>query len=134
MKAIVNAKVVMPDHVIENGVILIDGDTIAEVGKARDIKVPEGAEIIDAEGAFVGPGLIDIHTHAAGGVYFTEDPVFCGKELLKHGVTSVLPALYYSLDKNAFVAYLTTEQVAENALSIGYSDITDQINKLIKEL
>ena len=104
MKAIINANVVMPDHVIPNGVILYEDGVICAVGKARDISVPEGAEIIDAENKYVGPGLIDIHTHAAGGVYFTEDPVSCGRELLKHGVTSVLPALYYSLDQDAFVA------------------------------
>ena len=103
MKAIINANVVMPDHVIPNGVILYEDGVISAVGKARDISVPEDAEIIDAENKYVGPGLIDIHTHAAGGVYFTEDPVSCGRELLKHGVTSVLPALYYSLDQDALL-------------------------------
>lgn len=104
MKAIISTNVVMPDHVIPNGVILYEDGAISAVGKTRDISVLEDAEIIDAENKYVGPGLIDIHTHAAGGVYFTEDPVSCGRELLKHGVTSVLPALYYSLDQDAFVA------------------------------
>lgn len=103
MKAIINANIIMTDHVIPNGVILIEKDKILDFGKAKDIKVPEGTEIIDAENNFVGPGLVDIHTHAAGGYYFIEKPEVGSKELLKHGVTSVMPALYYSLDKKNFV-------------------------------
>ena len=49
MKAIVNAIVVMKDYIIPNGVILIEKDTIVAVGKAKDVKIPEGAAIIDAE-------------------------------------------------------------------------------------
>lgn len=103
MKAIINANIIMTDHVIPNGVILFDNGKIIDFGKAKDIKVPDGAEIVDAENNYVGPGLVDIHTHAADKTYFTEDPAKCSKNLLEHGVTSVLPALYYSLDQTAFV-------------------------------
>jgi imidazolonepropionase-like amidohydrolase len=53
---------------IENGSILIRDGKIAEVG--RNIKVPEGATVIDAKGMFVSPGIIDAHSHIAvdGGV------------------------------------------------------------------
>jgi N-acetylglucosamine-6-phosphate deacetylase len=104
MKAIINANIIMTDHVIPNGVILFEDGVIKDFGKAKDVAVPNGAQIIDAENNYVGPGLIDIHTHAAAKTYFTEDPKKCSEELLRHGVTSVLPALYYSLDKTAFVA------------------------------
>lgn len=103
MKAIVNANVVLPDHVIPNGVVLFEDGVIKDFGKAKDVVIPDGTEIIDAENNYVGSGLIDIHTHAAAKTYFIDDPEKCGKELLKHGVTSVLPALYYSLDKKAFL-------------------------------
>ena len=103
MKAIINANIIMPDHVIPNGVILIDDGVIVDFGKAKNVQIPASAEIIDAEDNFVGPGLVDIHTHAAGGYYFVDKPEVGSKELLKHGVTSVLPALYYSLDKENFV-------------------------------
>lgn len=108
MKAIINANVVMQDHVIPNGVVLIEGDKIVSVGKASKINVPEGAEIIDAENNYVGPGLIDIHTHAAAKTYFIDDPKKCSEDLLRHGVTSVLPALYYSLDKENFLKAIDT--------------------------
>ena len=103
MKAIINANIIMPDHVIPNGVILVDNGVIKDFGKAKNVEIPANAEIIDAENNFVGPGLIDIHTHAAGKVYFSDNPAECSKILLEHGVTSVMPAPYYCLDKKEFV-------------------------------
>ncbi len=103
MKAIVNATVVMKDYIIPNGVILIEGDKIARVGKARDIAIPDGAEIIDAENNYVGPGLIDIHTHAANNLWIYENPKETSRYLLEHGVTGVLPALYNNLNKDAYL-------------------------------
>ncbi len=97
MKAIINATLVMPDHYIPNATLLIENDRIVDFGKK--LAVPEKAEIIDAQGNFVGPGLIDIHTHADGHTYFHDDPIKCSRTLLDHGVTSVLPALFYSMNK-----------------------------------
>jgi dihydropyrimidinase len=42
------------------GDVLIEGETIAAVGK---VTAPEGADVIDAAGCFILPGLIDNHTH-----------------------------------------------------------------------
>lgn len=64
MLAIVNGKVyTITGGVIEEGVVLVDGGKIVAVGK--DVKVPEGAEVIDAKGKTVTPGLIDSHSHLA---------------------------------------------------------------------
>ena len=46
-----------------NQVILIEGDKVKSVGPAADVKVPDGAEVIDLSDATVLPGLIDCHTH-----------------------------------------------------------------------
>ncbi|MFA7637138.1 MAG: amidohydrolase family protein [Monoglobales bacterium] len=97
LKAIINATLVMPDHYIPNATLIIEDDKIIDFGKK--LEVPVGAEIIDAGGNFVGPGLIDIHTHADGDTFFFEDPVKCSRTLIDHGVTSVLPALFYSMNK-----------------------------------
>ncbi len=103
MKAIINATVVMKDYYIPNGVILMDGEKIVKIGKAKDISIPEGTEIIDAENNYVGPGLIDVHTHAADNKWIFEEPEATSKYLLSHGVTGVLPALYNNLNKEAYV-------------------------------
>lgn len=104
MLAITNATVVMHDHYIENGIILCVNDKIVKVGKMKDVPVPTGAEIIDAKGLYVGPGLVDIHTHASGRKFIHEHPVEASCTLLEHGVTSVLPALYYSLNKEQYLS------------------------------
>jgi imidazolonepropionase-like amidohydrolase len=43
--------------------ILIEGERIKSVGAAREISIPDGANVIDLAGAWVLPGLIDCHTH-----------------------------------------------------------------------
>jgi len=53
---------------IEHGSILIRDGKIAAVG--TDVKAPDGATVIDANGQYVTPGIIDCHSHIAidGGV------------------------------------------------------------------
>ena len=93
----------MPDHIIRDGVVVIEDGRIVDFG--RKISV-DGMEITDLAGAYVGPGLIDIHTHADGAVLFTEDPVHAAATLLQHGVTDVLPALYFSETADELVAQI----------------------------
>ena len=57
----------------------------------RNLPIPEGCEIIDAEGLFVGPGFVDIHTHSDGTVFFYDEPKAVKHHLL-HGSTTVLAA------------------------------------------
>jgi imidazolonepropionase-like amidohydrolase len=51
------------DRLLEDQVIVIRGDRIAEVGPAGRVSIPAGAEVIDLRRATVLPGLIDAHTH-----------------------------------------------------------------------
>jgi len=44
-------------------VIVIRGERIERVGAAAEIRVPQGATVVDLSGATVLPGLIDAHTH-----------------------------------------------------------------------
>ena len=103
MLAIINATVVMHDHYIENGIILCENDVIVKVGKMKDVAIPSGAQVFDAKGLYVGPGLVDVHTHAADRKWIFEHPEDTSCYLLAHGVTSVLPALYYNLSKEKYL-------------------------------
>lgn len=49
--------------VVENGRVVIEGGRIVAVGEADEIAIPGSAEVIDCEGRWVTPGLIDCHTH-----------------------------------------------------------------------
>ncbi len=48
---------------IRDAVMLVEGDAIVSVGPADRVAIPEGAEIVDASGKTVMPGLIDSHVH-----------------------------------------------------------------------
>ena len=62
--AITNATILTASHgTIENGTVLIRNGKIAAVGK--DIAVPAGAQVIDGNGKYVMPGIIDAHSHSA---------------------------------------------------------------------
>ena len=102
MTAIINATLVMRDHLIPNGVLLMDSGKITAFGESRKMEIPEGCQIIDAEGKYVGPGFVDIHTHSDGKVFFYDDPKSVGHHL-KHGTTTILAALYFSMTTEEFV-------------------------------
>ena len=51
---------------LENQVILTDGERISAVGSADRVQVPAGARVIDPSKGTVLPGLIDGHTHVFG--------------------------------------------------------------------
>jgi len=102
MTAIINATLVMRDHLIPNGVLLMENGKITAFGESRKMEIPEGCEIIDAEGKYVGPGFVDLHTHSDGKVFFYDDPKAVGHHL-KHGTTTILAALYFSMNTEEFV-------------------------------
>ncbi|MFO7918894.1 MAG: N-acetylglucosamine-6-phosphate deacetylase [Anaerolineae bacterium] len=67
MKAIVNGTVYTPRRLIPDGVVLVEGEHIVDVGTPRQVPLPAGTERIDAAGDIVCPGLVDIHLHGGDG-------------------------------------------------------------------
>ncbi len=62
--AIVNCKIIpVTGSPIEKGIIIIRDGLIESLGPQGKISIPEDAEIIQAEGLFAYPGLIDAHTN-----------------------------------------------------------------------
>ena len=103
MKAIINATLIMRDHFVPDAILLINDGKIVDFGEKRKMQIPEDAEIIDAEGLYVGPGFVDIHTHSDGKIFFQDDPVKAATHHLSHGTTTVLPALYFSMNTEEYV-------------------------------
>jgi len=48
---------------IPDGVILIEGERITDIGPAASVRIPSGARRIDAAGKWLLPGMIDMHVH-----------------------------------------------------------------------
>ena len=48
---------------LKDSAVVMDGEWILSVGKREEVAIPKGAEVIDASGKTVLPGLIDAHTH-----------------------------------------------------------------------
>ena len=51
---------------IQNGVVVVIGDSIVAVGRAGAVSIPSGARTIDLGDATLLPGFIDAHTHIIG--------------------------------------------------------------------
>ena len=92
MKAIVNGKIILKDEIIE-GYALLLSDVIEAV--IPQDKLPENAEIIDAQGGYIAPGLIDLHIHGYLGCDVCDGDEnsmrTISKGLLANGVTGYLP-------------------------------------------
>jgi imidazolonepropionase-like amidohydrolase len=72
MKAIAGGRVIdgFGGDPIDNGVVLVDDGRISRVGSAETVPLPRGAEVIDASGFTVMPGIVDCHVH---GTYRARD-------------------------------------------------------------
>jgi imidazolonepropionase-like amidohydrolase len=74
--------------VIENGVIVIEGNRIAAVGD-ETTRIPDGARVVDVSGKTIIPGLIDAHAHGSAGVGFIPQQNWMAYATLALGVTTV---------------------------------------------
>ena len=96
--AIENAQIVLENGILWDGVILIGDGRILTFGSARDVRIPEAALRIDAQGAYVGPGFVDIHVHGGGGYSTCRDPEKAAAHFLRHGETTILGTTDYHMD------------------------------------
>ena len=48
---------------LSGAVVVVEGDRIVCVGSPDECEIPPGAEVVDASGRFITPGLVDAHVH-----------------------------------------------------------------------
>ncbi len=73
---------------VENGIavpgqtVIIVGDQIAQIGVQGDVPIPQGAIIVNGQGLYLMPGLVDAHVH------YYDAPIF-GRLMIANGVMLV---------------------------------------------
>ena len=94
---ITNGKVVLRDRVIPTGEVYIEDGIIQYAGKAGDHRGQLAATKIDAEGGYILPGFVDMHSDAIekeleprSGAIFPTDLAFreLEKKVAGHGITT----------------------------------------------
>lgn len=63
--AFTNARIITMkgDEVIQNGTIVVEGNTIKDIGRSGSVKIPGDAKIINCSGKTIMPGMVDAHAH-----------------------------------------------------------------------
>lgn len=91
---IAGGRLVTPDGVLDGGWLLVEDGEIAALG-AGD--APRAESTVDAEGAWLVPGFVDIHCHGGGGEPFTSGNAerIAGAVGVhaRHGTTTMLASL-----------------------------------------
>lgn len=104
--AIVNGRILAPGG-IQHGVLLLEDNRI----KGIDETVPARAAVIDAEGCYVAPGFIDMHTHGAGGADFMDVTVeaylTAARMHARHGTTLLYPTTLTSTNEALYESFET---------------------------
>lgn len=97
-----NGKIITSNRIIQNGSILIENGKIIKIAGQS---IPDFADnIIDAKGAYVSPGFIDIHIHGGGGSDFMDgtikDFLKIAETHLQYGSTAMAPTTLSSGKEN----------------------------------
>lgn len=89
--------VVLPDHVLQRGAVLVRGARIAAVDRLSAFTTVDDAQptVIDAGDGYIMPGFIDIHVHGGLGADFMdgtpESYATALRAHARHGTTSLTP-------------------------------------------
>jgi N-acetylglucosamine-6-phosphate deacetylase len=97
MLVVTNVNVVGPGGRLTGQAVLVENGRIRAVVPAAG--APAGAEVLDAGGAFLAPGFIDLQVNGAFGKDFTADPNAIwevAEQYARYGVTAFLPTVITS--------------------------------------
>ncbi len=95
----VNAKIVLPDSIVERGAVAISDGLIAEVfaesPNGDDLERIRSEKVIDLQGNYLTPGFVDLHVHGGGGSDFMDGTIDAFRCVcachLRHGTTAMTP-------------------------------------------
>jgi len=110
-----NGQIITPYRNLGLGYVVIEGGKILEVG-AGEIEL-SNAKVIDAQGAYIAPGFIDLHTHGAGNADFMDGTVEAYLQAARthtmHGTTLLYPTTLTSTNDLLFNTFDIYKQAKE---------------------
>jgi hypothetical protein len=77
------------ERVVGNQTVLVKGTKIIAIGPSSQVAIPENANVIEAAGAYLMPGLADMHMHTRDDWLSDDWPVSPLNLYLAHGVTTI---------------------------------------------
>lgn len=117
-----NARIVDPaSRTDSKGAVLIENGLISDIALGAPIGVPEGAEVIDAGGLIVAPGLIDMRVFTGEpGKEYRETLQSAGEAAAAGGVTSfvMMPDTAPVVDDAALVDFLIRRARATSKVNV----------------
>lgn len=97
-QALLNARVLLDQGLVDGRVVLVDGVRITAITDAGDPVLREASSRVDLAGLTLLPGFIDTQVNGGGGVLFNDDPTVetirrIGEAHRRYGTTGFLPTL-----------------------------------------
>ncbi len=107
-----NGKVITRDKdrpLIEDGAVLVNGTSILKVGRTKELmaEYPD-AEVVDAKGGLIMPGLINTHNH----IYSAMARGLSINGYNPNGFLDILDGMWWTIDR-----HLTLEQTRQSAIA-----------------
>jgi N-acetylglucosamine-6-phosphate deacetylase len=99
MLYITNTTVVSPPETLSDRTVQIEEGAIQAIAPSSEVKIPQGAAILDGESYLLVPGFIDLQINGGFGHDFTSDPSSIWDvaiDLPQYGVTAFLPTIVTS--------------------------------------
>lgn len=84
---VVRGRVVLPDRVLDDGYVAVEGGRIAAIGETAG-GLPHARRAVEAGGAYVLPGIVDSHVHARSDP--AEGITRCTASAVAGGVTTIV--------------------------------------------
>ena len=117
-----NARVVDPaSNTDAKGAVLVENGLVADIAIGAPVGVPEGAEVIDAGGLILAPGLIDMRVFTGEpGKEYRETLQSAGEAAAAGGVTSfvMMPDTTPVVDDGALVDFLIRRAKATSKVNV----------------
>jgi len=115
-----NGRVIDPSQGMDDTLdVVVENGLVKEIGKG--LQAPAGAEVLDAAGKYVVPGLIDMHVHLRDpGLEYKEDIVSGTRAAAAGGFTSIccMPNTKPVIDNKSVASYIINKARSEGFCNV----------------